>query len=79
MIVDERMSNKLITLQEWASSTFEQPPSVYTLRRWVKDGKIYPAPKKIGRTYYVQPGAQYVDDYNSTSFLEAVRGSTATQ
>lgn len=73
------MSDKLITLQEWASARFERPPSVYTLRRWVSAGKIFPHPQKHGRTYYVEKSARYVDDYNSTSFLEAVRGSTATQ
>jgi predicted site-specific integrase-resolvase len=32
---------------------------VHTLRRWVHEGLIQPPPKKIGKTYYVKPDAEY--------------------
>jgi hypothetical protein len=73
------VSAKLQTLEEWARSNYEQPPSEYTLRRWVKAGKIFPAPEKQGRAYFVVPHARYVGDFNSPSFLEAIRGATSTQ
>ncbi len=73
------MSEKLQTLEEWARSNYEQPPSIFTLRRWAIAGKIFPLPQKQGRTYFVQSSARYVGDYNNSSFLEAVRGATSTQ
>lgn len=73
------MSEKLQTLEEWARAQYDSPPSKYTLRRWAIAGKIFPLPQKQGRAYFVQPNARYVDDYNSSSFMEAVRGATSTQ
>ncbi|WP_370514858.1 excisionase [Pantoea sp. M_5] len=29
---------KLLTLTEWASETYSQPPSLSTLRRWAREG-----------------------------------------
>ncbi|HCA9948967.1 MAG: excisionase [Klebsiella sp.] len=52
---------KLLTLQEWASRTYETPPSLESLRRWVRQGRIYPAPELHGRAYMVHPDAVYVD------------------
>lgn len=69
----------MITLEEWAKRRYDKPPSILTLRRWAREEKIFPHPKKEGRTYYVLPNAQYVSDYNDPTFLEAVRGSTAAQ
>lgn len=74
------MSEKLITLQVWAGRVFgENGPNKDTLRRWCRDTKIFPAPKKIGRAYYVAPDAQYVDNYNSSDFMRRVRDATTTQ
>lgn len=44
-----------------------------TLRRWCRTGKIYPAPKKHGRTYFVEETAEYVADYNDAAFMRRVR------
>jgi hypothetical protein len=79
-IVDgpESMRDRLITLETWASARFgEDAPCVGTLRRWARDGKIYPAPRKHGRSYYVDERAQYVNGYNDIA--RAIRESTATQ
>jgi hypothetical protein len=51
-----------ITLTAWASRNFEQPPVENTLRIWAREGRIVPTPIKIGRTYYVDPGAQHITE-----------------
>lgn len=74
------MSAELLSLEEWARRRYgDKVPSIFTLRRWAREDKIFPPPEKHGRTYYVKESAQYVSDYNNSSFLEAVRGSTTAQ
>lgn len=54
---------QLVPLDTWAARRYpERTPHITTVRKWVRDGKIYPAPVKHGRGYYVQPDAQYVTD-----------------
>lgn len=50
-----------ITLQAWGAAQFDPPPSDWTLRKMARDGLIYPAPMKLGRTYYVDQSARVVD------------------
>lgn len=53
---------RLITLEAWAEAVFgEAAPHVQTLRRWARESRIHPAPRRHGRAYFVEPGAQYVD------------------
>ncbi|RQS63860.1 excisionase [Burkholderia sp. Bp8984] len=53
---------KLIPLSVWAEQTFgEYAPHRNTLLSWVKNGKIRPFPKKVGRRYFVTPEAEYID------------------
>lgn len=52
---------KLMNLQEWAAETYTQPPSLSTLRRWVREGRIYPCPELHGKEYKLVPGSVYVD------------------
>ncbi|HCT5582435.1 TPA: excisionase [Enterobacter kobei] len=52
---------KLLSLQEWAAEVYTTPPSLSTLRRWTREGRIYPAPELHGKEYKVQPDAIYVD------------------
>ena len=52
---------KLLNLQEWAAEVYTTPPSLSTLRRWTREGRIYPAPELHGKEYKVQPDAIYVD------------------
>lgn len=50
-----------IALQTWARLTYgDDAPSVKTLRRWAREGKIWPQPVKHGRSYFVDPSAEYV-------------------
>jgi hypothetical protein len=68
--------SKLVTLQAWALAQYgEDAPFIGTLRRWAREGKIYPFPKKHGRSYFVEPDAQYVDDYNDSAFMRKVAAS----
>ncbi|WP_250538751.1 MULTISPECIES: excisionase [unclassified Caballeronia] len=53
---------RLITLAEWSEITFgDRKPHRNTLAKWVSDGLIRPYPRKIGRAYFVEPNAEYVD------------------
>jgi hypothetical protein len=72
--------SKLMTLGRWAVLRYgESAPSVQTLRRWVRQDKIFPLPKKQGRSYFVEETAQYVGDFNDPSFMGNVRDATQTQ
>lgn len=51
---------KKISLEKWAEQ-FDPPPCAETRRRWVRGCRIYPPPEKIGRAYYVDPNAKYID------------------
>ncbi|WP_395452930.1 excisionase [Azospirillum melinis] len=53
--------DKLLTLEEWAKANYASPPSQGTLWRWAREARIYPAPEKQGRAYYVRPDARYID------------------
>lgn len=56
------MTAKLITLERWARDTYgEDAPHINTLRRWARDARIFPAPLKHGRTYFVASDARYID------------------
>lgn len=53
---------KLIPVTVWAEETFgEYGPSRGTLYNWIKNGRIYPMPTKIGRRYFCSPDAEYFD------------------
>ncbi|WP_074388554.1 excisionase [Buttiauxella ferragutiae] len=51
---------KLLTLERWAEERYEEPPSIGTLRRWARNGNIYPAPELSGTSYKVRPDAVYI-------------------
>lgn len=58
------MSERLTTLEAWAAKRYgDHAPSIHTLRRWVREAKILPVPKKHGRTYFVEETAEYTN-YN---------------
>lgn len=62
---------RLIPLSEWAVEVFgKHKPHVNTLHRWVHDGKIRPQPKKVGRTFFVEPSAEYVDAEEEEDLIE---------
>lgn len=62
----------LTSLENWAKKRYgDDAPSIYTLRRWVKQAKIVPAPKKVGRMYFIQPGAIYLGNMDE---IDSARG-----
>lgn len=71
------MAEKLTTLESWAKSHYQPVPSIFTLRRWCREGRILPLPKKHGRTYYVSENARYID-YNDPEYAKVIRESAAT-
>ena len=48
-----------ISLEKWAAMNFDPPPAIRTARLWIKAGKIYPTPVKVGRAYYVEQNAVF--------------------
>lgn len=48
-----------IRLDEWLKREFDPPPGIRTARIWINQGKIFPAPEKVGRSYYVEQGAVF--------------------
>lgn len=47
-----------VLLTAWAAKRYDPPPSLWVLRRWVRDGEIYPPAELVGRTYYVDENAR---------------------
>lgn len=65
------MNAPLLTLEAWGRARYgECCPSLKTLRRWVREAKILPAPKKNGRSYFVSPHARYID-FNDPDYATA--------
>lgn len=60
--MNETIKPRYITLAEWAALMFSKVPHTNTLLRWVREGRIQPQPKKIGRAWRVKPSAEYVED-----------------
>lgn len=58
-----------ITLMAWAAKQFDPPPAERTIRLWVREGRIVPAPLKIGRTYYVEPTARHIAEISQSGGL----------
>lgn len=50
-----------LRLDAWLSKQFDPPPAIRTARLWIKAGKIYPPPVKVGRAYYVEQNAVFQD------------------
>ncbi|GLC92357.1 hypothetical protein Tamer19_17650 [Cupriavidus sp. TA19] len=48
-----------LRLDAWLSKQFDPPPAIRTARLWIRDGKIYPTPVKVGRAYYVEENAVF--------------------
>ena len=56
------MSAQLIPVRKWAVAVFgDHVPHANTLLNWIKNGKIRPVPRKVGRQYFCRPDAEYVD------------------
>lgn len=50
-----------VRLGDWLKSQFDPVPAISTARAWAREGKIYPPPQKVGRSYYVEQNAVFND------------------
>ena len=64
-----------IFLSAWAGLHFAPPHSLWTLRRLVRQGSIYPAPVKLGKAYYVEPTARLMTDAPAVGVVQQMRAS----
>jgi hypothetical protein len=60
-----------VRLEAWAAARYDPPPSLWVLRRWVRDGEIYPPAELVGRTYYVEHNARRTTE--ARSLVERLR------
>ena len=51
---------KKIMLSAWAAERYDPLPPLHTLRRWAREGKIYPKPELVGGEYMVLANAERV-------------------
>ena len=66
------MAPKKLTLKEW-NSRLPRPRSEETVRRWVREGKIYPAPVKDGREYLFDENSVRINEQKDrTPLLERI-------
>ena len=66
----------MLPLETWASRRYPvRTPHITTLRKWARDGKIQPPPRKHGRSYFVQADAQYMND---AMMIEAIHVAAQT-
>jgi predicted site-specific integrase-resolvase len=47
-----------ITLTAWAAARYSPAPSLWVLRKWVREGQIHPTPELVGKTYYIEENAR---------------------
>jgi hypothetical protein len=69
-----------VRLDAWLNREFDPPPAITTARTWIRDGKIYPPPVKVGRAYYVEENATFQDRSVRPSLAQRVmqrHGSTS--
>ena len=64
---------KQVTLENWAANHFDPPPSLWTLRKMVREGRIDPPAVKVGKSYYVQEDARPIDPNRRPSLVERLR------
>jgi hypothetical protein len=47
-----------VLLSVWAAKRYDPAPSDWVLRKWVRNGEIFPAPELVGKKYYVDESAR---------------------
>lgn len=71
-----------ITLTEWNLQYFAKPRRPRTLYLYIQNGKIFPAPIKVGRDYEVEESAILLDGNsisNTSVLMERINGKKAEQ
>lgn len=64
-----------IRLDKWLEKEFDPPPKIRTARLWINQGKIYPPPVKVGRSYYVEENATFADSSVRPTLAERLFGA----
>lgn len=64
-----------VRLDKWLEANFDPAPAIRTARIWINAGKIYPAPVKVGRSYYVEQNATFQDGMTRSSLAQRVMQS----
>lgn len=63
----------MIKLRTWLIQTFgKDAPTMWTARKWAREKKISPEPKKVGREWHVENDAEYTNE--PLSLVEKLRG-----
>lgn len=47
-----------VPLSIWAARRYDPTPSDWVLRKWARNGEIFPPPELVGKTYYVDENAR---------------------
>lgn len=42
---------KIVPVSVWAAARYDPPPSDWVLRKWCRQGEIYPAPERVGKEW----------------------------
>lgn len=68
-----------VPLDVWGRRIYgDHAPSIKTLRRWVREAKIFPIPKKHGRSYFVSPNARYID-YSDPNYAQVIAEASLSE
>jgi hypothetical protein len=49
---------KKIPVAAWAAARYEPPPSAWLLRKWCRNGELWPPAEKVGKEWYVREDAR---------------------
>lgn len=65
---------QLVPLDVWAESIYgDAAPGLNTLRRWAREGRTAPMPRKHGRAYFVEPTARCVELMTRRRLIDRLR------
>ena len=71
------MTPKKIPVATWAAQHYDPPPSAWVLRKWCRQGDIWPPAERVGKEWYVREDARRlsvapVDDVAAAAGLSLV-------
>ena len=65
--------SKQVTLTEWANANFSPAPSLFTLRKMAREGRIDPPAVKVGKHYYVREDARPYDPTRRPTLVQRLK------
>ena len=60
-----------ILLRAWAERRYDPAPSDFVLRKWAREGQIYPPPEKVGKEWMVDERAERMTS-NAPTLLDRI-------